>query len=199
MVPYSLQSSVESFLAFDSGYTPTTPTWLILQVFDARSSIHTCDIVILYLYLGTHHHYQLVPSCLSMVYINELWSDSFYHVIDFKYFIHMVYIHTFTEFGLKTLAMVACLCWHKMWDRGSLFSLPTKGTKMANSKNGWMEFISMHWLSETLYSIYTHFTEPCLQHPSDRLYSIHRLSSELASSPSSAFFGVEVDWLRQAG
>jgi len=51
-------------------------------------------------------------------------------------------------------------------------------------------FISMHWLSETLDSIYTHITEPCLQHPSDdRLDSIHRLSSELASSPSSAFSG----------
>jgi hypothetical protein len=45
----------------------------------------------------------LVPSCLSMVYINELWSDSFYHVIDFKYFIHMVYIHTFTHSKLLQL------------------------------------------------------------------------------------------------
>nr|QHR90243.1 hypothetical protein Q903MT_gene4266 [Picea sitchensis] len=52
----------------------------------------------------------------------------------------------------------------------------------------------MHWLSETLDSIYTHITEPCLQHPSDdRLDSIHRLSSELASSPSSAFSGYKTE------
>ena len=65
----TLDFAVAGFLANNSGYTPMNPNCLILQMFDFRTSIHTCQFVLKY--LRDDHHYRWASSHLLTVYIND--------------------------------------------------------------------------------------------------------------------------------